>query len=669
MRMAESRGHVTLNPTAFRRAAWGRFPHFGDGNQHDAMEFMGMVLDALREEARAAAPRKESWERGSETNDVIQDLVEFVESSTVECQGCGGTSTTCRAATHVILALPRARAVTLEECLVTYFSAETLDGENAYDCPRCPRKSRAEKRLKFGSLPKVMLFGIKRTFYEDGVRELRTALSSPGRIDLGAFSIEPRETGMYDLVAVVNHSGKDGSGHYTVDIRGDIDKAWFHFDDETARPAEGYRAEEAVILVYERNDPEPVPLGTFPRGKRQPPKVWTCMRPPREPGSHLSGAQENRRRKQIREERATPRTTPTRRPWQDEVAADEASTRFALAMEQVRLRQRLSMSVYQRPDSSSRTARWEEVEVDTRLQLEVDEMTERQLVEESAVLGQREHPKLQAGRAQGEVAKMMQQESDARLKVMDDWRQEVARGREMEQEMKVLLATLQNEWCLQQERCKLQKMEEALSKSYYEALGVPHKASATTIRAAYRRLALECHPDKFPHESAKATAVFQALRKAHETLSDPKARSAYDQTLEATRKADAPGQQEEEPQRPEPTGTFGLYPLISLAKRFGLDPEVVRREDAKIRKARAALNLFASPSRQGACWILLPGCRLERAKYLGAVVVTQGERTWQAQVANVEGHSAAVELTPCVRLFSTQWEAMAVRSAILGSWW
>ena len=171
-------------------------------------------------------------------------------------------------------------------------------------------------------------------------------------------------------------------------------------------------------------------------------------------------------------------------------------------------------------------------------------------------------------------------------------------------------------------------------------------------------------------ESAKATALFQALRKAHETLADPKARNAYDQTLEATWRADVPEQQPEaEPRRPEPSGTYGLYPLISLAKRFGLDPEVVRREDAEIRKARAALNLFATPSRQGACWILLPGCRLERAKYLGALLVTQGDKTWQAQVANVEGHSAAVELTTHVRLFSAQWEAMAVRSAIQGSWW
>ena len=254
---------------------------------------------------------------------------------------------------------------------------------------------------------------------------------------------------------------------------------------------------------------------------------------------------------------------------------------------------------------------------------------------------------------------------------MDDWRQELARCREQDQERKVQLATRQKEWCMQQERCKLQKMEEAFTKSYYEALGVHHKASATTIRAAYRRLALECHPDKFPHESAKATALFQALRKAHETLSDPKARAMYDQTLVAAGAGHVPEQQQQEaePQRPEPTGTFGLYPLISLAKRFGLDPEVVRREDAEIRRARAALNVYASPSRQGPCWILLPGCRLERAQYLGALIVTQGERTWQAQVANVEGHSAALELTPCLRLFILQWEAVAVQSAIRRSWW
>lgn len=63
---------------------------------------------------------------------------------------------------------------------------------------------------------------------------------------------------------------------------------------------------------------------------------------------------------------------------------------------------------------------------------------------------------------------------------------------------------------------------------YYAELDVERSASLTEINSAYRRLARVHHPDKNPDNQEEATATFQRLQLAHETLSDPVKRARYD---------------------------------------------------------------------------------------------------------------------------------------------
>jgi curved DNA-binding protein CbpA len=72
-------------------------------------------------------------------------------------------------------------------------------------------------------------------------------------------------------------------------------------------------------------------------------------------------------------------------------------------------------------------------------------------------------------------------------------------------------------------------MKKATTMSHYETLGVRRNASAKEIRAAYRRLALQHHPDVRPlHELDESTRIFARINDAYSTLSDPRRREIYD---------------------------------------------------------------------------------------------------------------------------------------------
>lgn len=62
---------------------------------------------------------------------------------------------------------------------------------------------------------------------------------------------------------------------------------------------------------------------------------------------------------------------------------------------------------------------------------------------------------------------------------------------------------------------------------YYEVLGVQKGASQAEIKKAYRKLALQWHPDR--NKSPEAETKFKGINEAYEILSDSKKRQAYDQ--------------------------------------------------------------------------------------------------------------------------------------------
>jgi DnaJ-class molecular chaperone len=67
----------------------------------------------------------------------------------------------------------------------------------------------------------------------------------------------------------------------------------------------------------------------------------------------------------------------------------------------------------------------------------------------------------------------------------------------------------------------------ATKRDYYEILGLTKSASAAEIKAAYRKLALQWHPDR--NKAANANEKFKEINEAYAVLSDVKKKETYDQ--------------------------------------------------------------------------------------------------------------------------------------------
>ncbi|HOW57888.1 MAG TPA: DnaJ domain-containing protein, partial [Smithellaceae bacterium] len=64
-------------------------------------------------------------------------------------------------------------------------------------------------------------------------------------------------------------------------------------------------------------------------------------------------------------------------------------------------------------------------------------------------------------------------------------------------------------------------------RDYYEILGVARTAAEEELKKNYRKIAMECHPDRNPGDK-KAEERFKEAAEAYEVLSDAQKREIYD---------------------------------------------------------------------------------------------------------------------------------------------
>jgi len=119
---------------------------------------------------------------------------------------------------------------TLQDCFDLYANGETLEGENAWYNDASQLKQNVQKKIIYWSMPAILVIDIKRFNHRN--QKNQQLISFPlDNFDLSNYVIGyKKDSYIYDLYGICNHSGGVHGGHYTAFVKNANDK-WYHFND------------------------------------------------------------------------------------------------------------------------------------------------------------------------------------------------------------------------------------------------------------------------------------------------------------------------------------------------------------------------------------------------------------------------------------------------------
>lgn len=143
-----------------------------------------------------------------------------------------------------------------------FLREEVLDGENAYKCEKCSKKTRATKKYSIRSVPNILVIQLKRFDFSNAGKlshfvtypetlNLKTFFSETESKSFGEKSIENLNYKLYGVLVHLGYSSH--SGHYYSFVLGPND-VWYKADDQRVSPvqARDALAQHAYILFYSK---------------------------------------------------------------------------------------------------------------------------------------------------------------------------------------------------------------------------------------------------------------------------------------------------------------------------------------------------------------------------------------------------------------------------------
>ena len=124
--------------------------------------------------------------------------------------------------------------ISLDECLDEFGKPEILSENDAWYCPRCKEHRRASKKFELWRAPDILIIHLKRFRFQGRLRdkiEVKVDFPLEG-LDLQSRLAVPDgdKSSLYDLIAVDNHYGSLGGGHYTAYAQNFMDKNWYEYN-------------------------------------------------------------------------------------------------------------------------------------------------------------------------------------------------------------------------------------------------------------------------------------------------------------------------------------------------------------------------------------------------------------------------------------------------------
>jgi ubiquitin C-terminal hydrolase len=124
------------------------------------------------------------------------------------------------------------KSPSLIDCFDLYVEGETLDGENAWFNEATGLKQDVKKKISYWSMPNILVLDLKRINALNHNNKNQILVDFPlTDLDLSKYVIGyKKESYVYDLYGICNHSGGTFGGHYTAFVKNANGK-WYHFND------------------------------------------------------------------------------------------------------------------------------------------------------------------------------------------------------------------------------------------------------------------------------------------------------------------------------------------------------------------------------------------------------------------------------------------------------
>lgn len=128
---------------------------------------------------------------------------------------------------------PKLSTVSLDQCLDEFSKEEILSRADSWFCPQCKTHVSATKKFELWRTPDIMVVQLKRfsQFRGRNGHKISTLIDFPFEgLDLSSRVEGPMDgkSAVYDLIAVDNHMGGMGGGHYTAYIKDFVSGAWVY---------------------------------------------------------------------------------------------------------------------------------------------------------------------------------------------------------------------------------------------------------------------------------------------------------------------------------------------------------------------------------------------------------------------------------------------------------
>lgn len=126
--------------------------------------------------------------------------------------------------------IPQKKNINIYDCINEYCKEEVMSGDNAWYNDKTSKYQDVTRQISFWSLPNVLIIDLKR-WSTSGNKKQNLVTTPLTDLDLSKYvKGYNKNSYVYDLYGVANHSGGSSGGHYTAYVK-NANGLWYEFND------------------------------------------------------------------------------------------------------------------------------------------------------------------------------------------------------------------------------------------------------------------------------------------------------------------------------------------------------------------------------------------------------------------------------------------------------